>query len=243
MKKQIAFCAALVALGFGAVTTAHAQYGPAYPRVYAPGVPPHHVTAIVRSAGMTPLTPPVRRGPNYVVIASDRSGAQVRVVVDGYNGMIVRVRPVAVIRPYGRPYAPVVADSYAPRPRVAIAPRGIKGPPPTVYGVDPYGPSARIDDGLTPPRSVPNARVANVPNANTPHIAAPHALAAHPQRTPLPRPRPAVAANEATGSIPAASDPPAAKPAETEAWPVPAKPAASAPKSGELKMVPVAPLD
>ena len=234
MKKQIVFCAAFVALGFGVVTTAHAQYGPAYPRVYAPGVPPHHVVEIVRSAGMTPLTRPVRRGPNYVVIASDRSGAQMRVVVDGYNGMIVRVRPVAVMRPY----APVVADPYAPRPRVAIAPREIKDPPPIVYDADPYGPRARIDDGLTPPRSVPNPGVANMPN-----VIAPHALAAHPPQTPLPRPRPSIASNETTGTTPTPSAPPTVKPVDEGAWPVPAKPAASAPKTGELKMIPVAPLD
>lgn len=255
MKKQLAFCATFLALGIGAVTAAHAQYGPAYPSVYAPGLPPHHVIAIVRSNGMTPLTRPVRRGPNYVVIASDRAGAQVRVVVDAFDGAIVRVRPVVAMR---RPYGPAVAaDPYAPRPRVAIARPEMRDPPPAVYGADPYGPRARADDGLAPlpPRSVPNARVATAPNgaappATAPHAVAPHALAAQPQRTPLPRPRPAIASNDTTGTVPAAADPPAAAKAEppaataeTKAWPVPASPAESAPKSGELKMIPVAPLD
>lgn len=258
MKRQIIVCAAVLALGLGAVTTAQAQYGPAYPRIYQPGLAPHRVIAIVRSTGMTPLSPPIRRGPNYVVIASDqRTGGRMRVVVNGYNGMIVRVRPVVAMRPYPRPYGAVAADPYAPRPRIAIArPREIKDPPPGVYGADPNGPRASADDGLTPlpPRSVPRARVATAPNsevppAAVPHAVAPRALAVRPPQTPLPRPRPAIASNdETTATVPTAANPPAAVPAQKGAWPVPEKPAENAPtvgepRSDELKLVPVAPLD
>ena len=188
---------------------------------------------------MTPLSRPVRRGPNYVVIAGDASGGQVRVVVDAFDGAIVRVRPVVAMQPYRRSYGAVVGDPYAPRPRVAIAPpHEIKDPPPVVYGADPYGPRARVDGGPAPlpPRSVPNARIATAPNAAMPHTvtpsatAAPHALAAQPPRTPLPRPRPTVASNETTGTTPSA--PPAVQPVGEGSWPVPAKPAASEPKSG-----------
>lgn len=262
MKNQITFYAALLVLGLGAAGTAQAQYGPAYPRLYERGVPPSRAIAVVRAAGMTPVSPVMRRGPNYVVIAAHRGGGRVRVVVNGYNGMIMRVRPVVAMRPYG----PVVADApYVPRPRAAVGPEIKDPPPPAAYGVppdhapEPYHPRARADVGVypVPPRNIPNARIATAPDVapnvaapNSPMApAAPHTLASHPPQTPLPRPRPSVASNETSAAPPAeASPPPAAKPAEATAakppeaaaWP---KPVPSDPKSGELKMVPVAPLD
>jgi hypothetical protein len=266
LKKQLTFGAALLALSLGVLSTAHAQYGPAYPRAYAPGLAPHHVVAIVRSTGMVPLMRPVRRGPNYVVVATDRTGAQMRVLVNAFDGAIVRVRPLVAMQPRGA-YGRGVADPYAPRPRAIVPPRAIKDAPPVVHGAAPYDSRAVGEDAAVPlpPRSVPSARVANAPSAAVPPAAAahsapppvaappsaPHTLAAHPKPTPLPRPRPAVASNDvgATAPAPVAAtpEPPAAKPEETEAWPVPTKPAGSETKPGEipdqLKLVPVAPLD
>lgn len=222
MKQHLTFCAALVALGLVAAGGAQAQYAVVGPGVYAPGLPPYEIMRIVNAAGLAPLTNPMRRGPSYVLLARDRAGVQVRVVVNAFGGEIVRVRPVVVaMRPYVRPYGPPVAVSpYEPLPPVAAAP-----------------PRAGIDGDALPPvprRAIPESRIATAPSAGA--IQAP---AAKP-RTPLPRPRPNVAANEGGEAAP----PPelATAPAETKPAPPSATPA-PAPKSGDLKLVPVAPLE
>jgi hypothetical protein len=200
---------------------AGAQAQPAYvgPRAYQPAVPPYEVDAIVRSAGLVPLAPPARRGSAYVLAATDRYGRHVRVVVDAEVGEIISVRPMLAAAPYG---APVHGA-----PSVVYVPRG--DPPPPV-----------------PPRSVPSARLAGVPPVASP--ADPMTTGAIPPappsaRTPLPRPRPVVAAAEAPAARPTAPEAPVPLPAvsaptraETAPQPAPAKPAAP-------NLVPVAPLD
>lgn len=239
MKQQFTLCATLLALGIGGAGTASAQpyyyYGsarpPAYvgPRMYAPGVPPHEIIAIVRASGLAPLTQPVRRGPGtYVLIAAGRAGEQLRVVVDAYAGDIIRVTPVVAMRPYG---GPVAAYPYDPRLRGALVQREIKDPLPGGYG-----PNARFDAGVppVPPRGVPNARLANAPTAITPP-------AAKPQQAPLPRPRPSIAAAAPTAQ-PAAL-PPAVTPPQPQAVPAPAVKEESASKPAPAPMAPVTPLD
>jgi hypothetical protein len=279
LNKQLIVCAALAA-SVCTSASAQAQYARVYPPAYARGVLPQQAAAIVRATGMTPIAAPVRRGPNYLVIAADRSGARMRVLVDAYDGRIVRVRQMWAARPVGRPYAPVAAppmharaefarpemqeppaagyEPYEPRPPVPADPqsRELPAPPP---GAAPYGRSARADEGIypVPPRAIPNVRPPGPPpmigpptvappppGIATPRAAvAPPAAVAQPRRTPLPRPRPAVASNEAeetTGSVLA----PAAPAAASNRKVAPAAPkAAPAPKSSELKLVPVAPLE
>src|SRR5439155_4325494 len=53
---------------------------PGYPPGYAVGVPPYEVVAVVRSAGLEPLTRPLRNGPAYVLRAVDPAGQEVRVI-------------------------------------------------------------------------------------------------------------------------------------------------------------------
>ena len=53
------------------------------------GLPPYEVITIVRSTGLDPLGPPMRRGPNYVLRATDEDDQEVRVVVDARSGDIV----------------------------------------------------------------------------------------------------------------------------------------------------------
>ena len=145
MKQKIIFCSALLTLGLGAITTASAQYyaGPRVydvgPRMYDPGVPPGEVMAIVRSAGLAPQTRPVRRGGTYVLIAASRGGSPVRVIVDAYEGDILRVSPA---------YA--AGRDAGSRITYGRDPRFDGGAPPV------------------PPRSVPNSHLANVPPAATP---------------------------------------------------------------------------
>ena len=155
MKQKIILCGALIALGLSAITTASAQgyyegyyVGPRIygvgPRVYDPGVPPREVMAIVRSAGLAPQTRPVRRGGTYVLIAASHGGSPVRVIVDAYEGDILRVSP-----------AHAVGRDEGPRITYGRDPRFDGGVPPL------------------PPRNVPNAHLADVPPAAAPLEAKP----------------------------------------------------------------------
>ena len=106
MKKQLAIWAGLALLGFGTVATAGAQTiysGPGYagPGQADPVLPPYEIMSIVRSTGLAPLTRPVRRGPYYVLVAVDRVGREMRVVVDAQLGDIVNLRPALAAGSYG----------------------------------------------------------------------------------------------------------------------------------------------
>ena len=225
MKKQLALCAALALLGVAGTGMAHAQAIYHGPRVYDGGLPPWEIIASVRSAGLAPLTRPARRGPVYVLAASDRAGRHMRVVVDARSGNVMSISPMFAARPYGAPYLPP-ADG----PPVVYGPRGVVA-----------GSAVPV-----PPRSVPNARLANAPPITGSIDAAP----AQSARTPLPRPRPKVASAQAPASAPAApaETQAAPKPAPAESSTPPAatpetSPAAAPAKPDAPNMVPVAPLD
>jgi hypothetical protein len=231
LKKQIIVCATVLAASVGTAAIAHAQYMPIYPRVHARGLPPHQAIVVVRSIGMQPLSRPLRRGANYVVVASTRSGARMRIVIDAFDGTILRMRPARMARLHRQPYRPL----YRPPP------------------VTPYGP-APVEAQPVPPRNIPGPRVANTPAAipSMPGVGPRTPGPIPPRHTPLPRPRPKVASKDITGSTPPVSKPPVAAhqpeatPAPETAKPEtvkPAEPASSPPKSEELKLVPVAPLD
>jgi len=236
LQQRTAIFAAVLALGLADVGIANGQaiYFGFAPRVYDPGLPPHEIMRIVRSTGLAPLTRPGRRGPYYMVVAANRSGGQMRVVVDAYSGEIVRINPMLV----AGLYAPQVAAPYDPAPRVVTVPPELRDPPPG------YGPNARFDDGVppVPPRSVPSARIATAPAAAglPPTAAAPPHTAALPARTPTPRPRPSVASKETPAAAPAALQ--ATVPASA---PVTAPSANDSPaaKPAPSQMIPVAPLE
>ena len=86
--------------------------GPGYagPGLSDPALPPYEIMSIVRSTGLAPLTRPMRRGPYYVLVAVDRVGRQMRVVVDAQLGDIVNLRPALAAGSYGpelgRPVGP-----------------------------------------------------------------------------------------------------------------------------------------
>jgi hypothetical protein len=224
----------LAALGVAGAETAAAQglyyYGPGFygQRYYVPGLAPWRVARIVRSAGLTPLSAPARRGPIYEVVAIDPEGRHMRVAVDAYRGAIMSVRPVAALRPNGEPYGSRVV--VAPPPEEAdMAPSPRLGPPPSQAGVvrlppqeippqgmPPHaGPSQAIppeslrQQPMQPPpaaRPGPNPRIANAPaitGATTP---------VESQRTPIPRPRPSAAATAAVTPAPSQGHAPVAAP-------------------------------
>jgi hypothetical protein len=227
LKKQVAICAGLWLLGFGTAGTAGAQ--PIYPspEFSDPALPPYEIMSIVRSTGLTPLTRPMRRGPYYVLVAVDRVGRQMRVVVDAQLGDIVNLRPA------------LAAGSYGPEVGRPVGLPGVGALPPDSVGAPAgYGPRPSVDNALapTPPRSsIPNARAVNP----APAAAAPPptrmavAEPALPPPPPLPRPRPKLAMNEApaqtSAQAPAAQTPAAATAAEPPAPNQPAPPTAASP--------------
>lgn len=235
MKNKIAIVAGLIPFAVAAVGEAQAQVIYVTPRVYAPPpifaptVPPYEALAVVRAAGFTPLTQPGRRGGRYLILASDRAGGQVRIVMNAYNARIIRVDPAHDPRFAELPTRPP-ANVPGARPRTRVT----ELPPPDVK--DPPAPRASRD-------AAPDVTGSLTPRA--------------PVRTPLPRPRPSTAAAnhtlagaasapEAAPAAPARSEPSA--PAATQAAAPPVAAAApqenaAPPPPTETKLVPVAPLD
>ena len=145
-----------------------AQVYPIYPdsapvRVYRP-LQPHEVVDIVRSLGLSPVSPPRPRGPVWVIRAIGQDGTLVRVAIDGRSGRVMdivqigprgprltRIEPgmppgsgpyEAIEEPYGLPPRPPArvpgAWSGAPDPDPQIITRGgIRSgelPPPPATG-------------------------------------------------------------------------------------------------------------
>jgi len=209
LKKQLAICAGLWVLGLGTAGTAGAQTGYAGPGYVGPGyvgpglpdpaLPPYEIMSIVRSTGLAPLTRPMRRGPYYVLVAVDRVGRQMRVVVDARLGDIVNLRPAVAAASYGPELGP-------PGGLPAVArPADMPGAP------APYGARPGADNAPppVPPRSIPNVRAVIAPGAASPPLTPP--AVAEPALPPLPRPRPMLALNEAPAEAPAGTG--AVKPA------------------------------
>jgi hypothetical protein len=218
LKSKIALCAGLLAFGLSASERALAQpVPPYYPGAvypgYAPGLPPHEILTIVRSTGLEPLSPPMRRGPVYALRAADRAGQEVRVIVDARLGRIVRIvpafgprfaAPIVAPPPYGRPPGGVVMvpDGYGPNSRIAALPPGGDGSPEN--GPGPAGvPTA---PGHSPAVSAAPGRAPAVGAPPRPAVQA---------GPPLPRPRPKLAATATdssaskpvTGAVPQAEAP------------------------------------
>ncbi len=234
MKKQLAIWAGLALLGFGSVATAGAQTiyaGPGYagPGLADPALRPYEIMSIVRSTGLAPLTRPMRRGPYYVLVAVDRVGRQMRVVVDAQLGDIVNLRPALAAESYGPELGrPVGPPAMAAAPPDVAGANSAYGPRPggELYGTHPSAaPRPGTESGLAPPRPIPNARAATAPAANAPapNVTAPSEPApstrvavaepALPPAPPLPRPRPKLALNEAPTTTPVDASAGPAKPA------------------------------
>ena len=173
------------------------------------GLPPYEILAIVRSAGLDPVSRPARQGPVYVLRALNPAGQEVRVVVDARMGRIVKVvavaptDPGAFAPPASIPPGRAVPDSNGPTSRSAALPSGSDDD----TDFEPLHPGA---PGILPK---PPARTA-----------------AKPPPPPLPRSRPkeaAVAAPSASAA-PIAAAAPAATPATATPAPASTGPSASA---------------
>lgn len=256
MKLKIALGAGLAALGIALTSAAQAQgIYIGRPRVYMPPmvhhsvVPPSEILMLVRAAGLSPLTQPARTGPRYVLLASDRMGGQLRVVMSAYDGRILNVRPAHDPRfAYQSPRPPIGTPDRAPPQRYsAVPPPGLKDPPAAAHSSRSAPPPAAAH------RPVPTSRIplagerrqASAPTASdlspTPRSA----------RTPLPRPRPAARSHTQTAAAPA--EPPAATPSAPAAVRAQEPAANLAPTTGQgqraaapskdVQLVPVAPLE
>jgi hypothetical protein len=102
MKKRLIFgaAAAIVAASLSFVVLAGQKDHEAAraPERLAAALPDYEIIASVRALGYYPTTPVFRRGPYYVLQASDAYGAKLRVVADAQLGDIVSIRPVFVPR-------------------------------------------------------------------------------------------------------------------------------------------------
>jgi hypothetical protein len=161
----------LVAIGAAANASAQSGYynvpprGPSYAQPYGgPLVPAYEVVTIVRSIGLEPLAPPIRRLATYVVWATDREGMRVRVVVDARYGEVLAVRPAVAWRraPAGTRYSGSYDRGYGVIPRQSS-----------------YRATPRLDARVPLPRSrtafaapVPRPRPAG-PSGAAPEIVAP----------------------------------------------------------------------
>ena len=249
MKHRIALCAGLASLAVAAATSAQAQVYVEPPRGYVGpppqmvqgGLPPAEVLMVVRASGLRPLTQPARRGSQYVLLASDNMGGQLRVVVSAHNGRIVHAEPAYDPRFAYHPARPRGLVPIGPPQHAAVAPPQYAAPPADLRTPSAPPRTAR-NTPQTPAQEAPAAVDASQNHglASAPDTA--NAAPTRPARTPLPRPRPAVASSE-TAAPPAAPSAPAAAP-EQPASPSPTAPSAAPAKPAtETQMVPVAPLD
>jgi len=223
VRQYIGISAGLLLLGLGTAGPAAGQAvylrPPGFPN---PALPAYEIMRVVSSHGLTPVTRPVRRGRNYVLLATDKSGQEMRIEVDARLGDIVGLR--APIR--GEPYGPPIAAATSP-------------PPATVGGVLPPRPIPNVpNSGVGAAAPVPAPVPANSdPAAAMPSAAPPPGRSAAvqpnlpplPPPPPLPRPRPKLTAAE---TAPETSPDAAAKPRP------PGVPAASQPHketAGEIE--------
>jgi hypothetical protein len=228
----------LAAAGFLGGAPANAQ------RLAADILPPYEVATIVRSMGLAPLERPRWREGRYVLTASDRSGREVRVVVDAYSGQVIRVRPLDVGYYDGPRGFGVRPDPYDPRYAAPPPPpRAIPNEPPRYYPPQPqpgYEDDDEYFDGRTgslgpvpdPQPRITAPKVNTSPSARSTGISPPQL----PDATPLPRPKPG--ATQAASTKPA---PPPVPEGEIRKIEIKKPDPAPEPKTGTVE-APVTPL-
>ncbi|MBK9081617.1 MAG: hypothetical protein IPL88_05820 [Rhizobiales bacterium] len=182
--------AALVAPALSTRAAAQVFVSPFYERFrYESALRPMEIAEAVRDQGYRPATRPWSNGEVYVVDAFDHGGRRVRLIVDAYEGVIVKRFMQA--EPAPRRMAGV--DRLEPPGRV--------GDPDVLPGVGPRLPSApRIEQRPKPPRQarVPQKQDRPVePRVETAPVAppvAPPVLPAPPPAAAAPKPAPPIAA-------------------------------------------------
>jgi hypothetical protein len=164
-------------------------------------LPPHEITASVRSMGLQPVSRPVLRpnGTRYVLQAVDGNGLEIRVVADAMTGRVLFARPA------GRPERP----AYAGRPNA--------------YGYYPVPGPGYPAEVVRPPRNVPTPPAQRSARAPSEPPAVIYAPGSKPPATADSKPpaktaaRPPAAAKSVSSKVAAKPADPA--PAETAAAP------------------------
>ncbi len=172
-------------------------------------LPPYEITTSVRSMGLEPISPPVRRGARYVLRAIDGRGVEVRIFANAVNGRILFAEPVGAGPAYAeRSYPPgYYADDDVAPPRRSYQRQGSYDPR---RGYEPQGSYDQQENYQRPAPSNPGEpRVIYAPRDGA---GAPQAPARAPSAAKPPAPR--VAAKPPAKPVPAVE---AAKPAEAPA--------------------------
>lgn len=190
--------------GFLGCTPANAQM------LAADILPPYEVVTIVRSMGLNPNERPRWRNGRYIMAATDRSGREVRVVVDAQSGQVIRVVPIEVGYYGGSRGDGVRPDPYDPRYGAPPPPPRPIPSQPDYYGQQPgyappryqQQPGYENDDeyydgrtgSITPSSPQQQQPRITAPKVNTSPATRSAAInpAKAPDATPLPRPKPAV---------------------------------------------------
>lgn len=142
MKQRMIYAAlAVLALSAPAAAQGYERGYPPGPG-YAPGdLPPHEIRTILRSTGLDPVGPPMRRGPNYVMRAIDNADREVRVVIRARSGRILAVTPV-VAASHMPPRGDFTMGAYERMPQGYV--------PPDSYRPDSYRPGPRVGNAGPP---------------------------------------------------------------------------------------------
>jgi hypothetical protein len=176
------YAVSLAVLAWFAGSPAAAQMYPSPAPYY--GVAPGQVLARVKLLGLRPVSEPRLRGPVWVVRAVGREGTLVRVLIDAESGRVVNM--VAIDQPYPPRLASGGPASEGPWVPMRGPGYGNDLPPPSAGGG--YGPAVDPQMGMPP-----EFRKGANGNAVQPE----KKVASHPA-TPLPKPRPADAPQDAS---------------------------------------------
>lgn len=198
------YVVSLAVLALFAGSPAAAQMYPSPAPYY--GVDPGQVLARVQSLGLRPVSEPRLRGPVWVVRAVGREGTLVRVLVDAGTGRVVNI--VAIDQPYPPRLAsggPVSEGLWVPMRGPGY---GNDLPPPSAGGYGPppagesysypgaYGPGPQSSRGpAVDPRMDAPSEFRKGANGNA---VQPEKKVASRPSTPLPKPRPADAPQDAS---------------------------------------------
>lgn len=177
LKKALMVLVAVAALA-GTLTFVAAGSFKREPVTEAEALPAYEILTTVRAMGINPISEPVRRGPYYVLQATDARGIQVRVIADAQFGDILSIAPARVLN-----------NAYAPRfeggARIIHVPQpGDRNDRASVNDRDEPAVSNDDDADVAPP---PRRRVAPPPQQ---HSDAPPPPPSSPRRTVLSAPPP-----------------------------------------------------
>jgi hypothetical protein len=104
----------------------------------ADALPPYEIVTIIRSAGLDPLGPPLRRGSSYALHAIGGDDREVRVLVDARSGEILSITPMRTASRL--PHGGVTLGPYERMPPGYIPagpPVEYEDEPPVSYGTRP----------------------------------------------------------------------------------------------------------